>query len=258
MKSFLLFLLLIPILVFGKSIFLSTGAASFTPASISGLTLWYDLQDVTKYTLVSGNVSQLTDKSASGNNATQGTAGSRWVYGATALNSLPAMTSDGTKTMTLGASAYASIPATIFVVGVNTSSAGAVSGTVFGTVAAGSNYMPFLAPTTGNNLELSNSTESADSLVLAGITQNTPFIYAATINTGLSAVAMYLSNSAQSLSYNNIVHAYTTAGLINFVVLGGSAFGFVGSIGEILVYNSVLGTTDRTNVYNYLHTKWGI
>jgi hypothetical protein len=62
----------------------------WNPSMIS-TALWLDAADATTVTTVSGAVSQWNDKSGNGRNATQGTAGNRPVYQASAQNGLNAV-----------------------------------------------------------------------------------------------------------------------------------------------------------------------
>ena len=52
-------------------------SAAFTPASLSGLTLWYDPSDAATITESGGAVSQVDDKSGNDYHATQATGASQ-------------------------------------------------------------------------------------------------------------------------------------------------------------------------------------
>jgi len=72
--------------------------ALWTPADIS-TSLWIDAADSSTVTTVSGNVSQINDKSGNGRNFSQATSGSRPVYTAGGLNGRNVMTFDGTRSL---------------------------------------------------------------------------------------------------------------------------------------------------------------
>lgn len=64
----------------------------FTPASLSGLTLWLDASDAATITQVAGSVSQWNDKSGNGNHVTQGTGANQPITGTNQQNTRNVLT----------------------------------------------------------------------------------------------------------------------------------------------------------------------
>ena len=69
-------------------------ASGFNPRSISGLALWFDANDSSTITTVSGAVSQWNSK-VGGYTATQTTANNRPAYSATSFNGKAGVSFDG-------------------------------------------------------------------------------------------------------------------------------------------------------------------
>jgi hypothetical protein len=68
-------------------------------------------------------------------------------------------------------------------------------------------------------------------------------------------LSFYLNNVADGVTTND--KALTASTPQHRIGTGGGAHqGFVGTIGEILKYNTVLGSTDLTTNYDYLAAKW--
>ena len=74
-------------------------ASGFNPRSIAGLKIWYDVANTASMTFNGSTVSQINDLSGNSFHATQSTANNQPAYSATALNSRPGLTHDGTDTL---------------------------------------------------------------------------------------------------------------------------------------------------------------
>lgn len=87
-----------------QSPFPTSGAAAFSPPSIAGLKVWYDLSDITTLfqdsagtTPVAADgdvIGRMNDKSGIGNNAAQGTTANKPLYKTNIQNGLPALKTD--------------------------------------------------------------------------------------------------------------------------------------------------------------------
>jgi hypothetical protein len=78
------------------------GPTLWTPANLSGLSLWLDAADATTITESSGLVSQWDDKSGNGNHATQSTASDQPSYGTPTINTKNVINFASGKFMTTG------------------------------------------------------------------------------------------------------------------------------------------------------------
>lgn len=232
--------------------------AIFTPKSIGNLSLWLDAADRTTVSLSGSIVSAWYDKSGNENNATPPIAGPS--YNAASKNGMGTLSFNGT-------SAFLNSPCTIntashslFVVhnpvNVNTNSTAndtrilSFQGTAPSFIIFPYNY--------GQRQGYSNgyftpSTVNMPEGDVAGVYQ----VICANIQSGSSAV------------YNNGTVVSTSASAITTAVsntLSIGAYGLVpsqqqyyyGSIAEIIIYNSVLTTSERQQVEGYLAWKWGL
>lgn len=227
-------------------------AAVAVPLQVTGLTLWYDLQDAATVTVTSGKVSAIADKSVSANNASQGTAGNRPVYNATSLNSNPGMEFDGTTLQLNAGAAFAKLPGTYFVIAKKSGSLSSKGAVLGGTFAYGPVYLIgdyfYAADASGGGIEFDSP----------GITLNTAFMYTGFYGTNNSDTKMYLNNTNLTPFAAN-THL-SAAGLTSVTYIGSdnaNARSFYGSIGEILIYDNLISGADRTKIYNYLKAKWG-
>src|SRR5215469_10301422 len=88
------------------------GGVAWTPASLPGLTAWYDAKTAASIILNGSTVSQWNDRSPNAYNAIQGTAANQLTYNATGMNSFPCLTGNGSTTLMTAA-----VPAGAFTAG---------------------------------------------------------------------------------------------------------------------------------------------
>jgi hypothetical protein len=236
--------------------------STFDPRIIPGCTLWLDAADESSVTLSGSNVTSWRDKSTTGNNAT---ASSNWptYLSATSgqnnkrvISFVSASTQSFTLTassMPIGTSAF-----TMFIASKPTSNAnlnvimwgnnGIASQGIFMryTSAFGSPGIGFAPGTTAN--------QTTDSTTLL----NTFNVFSGTCSGGASSLLVGWRsgnpfNSAGTTYSSNI----GTAGAFIGRTIGASQY-LNGTIGEIIIYNSALSTTDRQQVEGYLTWKWGV
>ena len=231
-------------------------AGGWTPADITGLTGWWDASDSSTVTLVSGKVSQWDDKSGNSRHLTQGTDGSRPTYAGT-INGLSVLTFDGTDdflahtTDTRLANASDGSWTACAVASTNTTSDTSqylYHGGAFDT------YAPQMIRTNGANVESigQQSTGGYVADAQGTVSAYTPF-QSSGVQTS-SSVQAFLngsSNGATSMTApTNTLHPIYVGRVHN----GGGIVN--GSVAELIVYDSALGTTDRQTVEAYLKAKW--
>lgn len=225
-------------------------SGGFTPADLTNLTLWYDLQDGTKVTVVSGKVSALTDKSTAANNASQGNASLRPVYDATSINGHPAM--DGSSTTQLGLAMGSTAirnPSSVFVVlkhGSNDGRGSIITKATnsYGAIYAVNAFLYSYALDTAGEMQSTTGTTASQGAVVEW-----------DFATSNGASKMYIDNSALTLGTNNAWPAGSQASYTDLMGTG-TVRSFDGSVGEIIICDSVT-SQQRTNTYNYLKAKWG-
>jgi len=228
--------------------------SAFTPASITGLTIWLDAQNSTNVLVTGGQVTAWSDSSSSGNTFTAG--GGIITYAQpSGINNRPALdftqanpiTTYLSKTLTLSANQI-----TLFMV-VNQTGKGAGNSELFFTQ---NNYQYFdlfgnTNPGQSGNLALNARNSTQNDTGVDTIT-NSPIVLISVIVSTTETV--YVNGSLTS------VNAISTSGLslntsLTWAVSGG---GFLGYIGEVIVYPSALVDTDRQRVEGYLAWKWGL
>lgn len=257
MKTKIAFLILF---LFGTVLFaglrtmtpIKQASGPFTPASITGLKLWIDMQNSGSITQSLGLISQINDLSGNGNNLTQAIAANQFSYSATAFNSKPGAVRSGTpntQLMTLVSSIYY-LPSTIIFVGYinNTSNNNTFGGTGF-------SYYWTKLQGAGTDTYSDPGECSTSGTV---ITANTAFDMMLIIpSSSASATSTYVDNV---LATNGSCSGTYAAGQ-TVDRLGYNSFNagnnFKGAFGEILVYNKAISGSDRANLYTYIKNKWG-
>lgn len=224
-----------------------------TPAAIAALTnmtTWFDMQDSTAYTLVGSKVSVLKDKSSAANNATQGTDANRPSYVASAINSKPAIYSDGTALYLDTSTTMMRNPVSIFgVVQKATDAHGAILAGV--NAAYGAFY--FIHSYSYNYNESNLAEVRADTV----LTLNTPAIVEIDYATTNGASQIWLNNVALTMTANTAWPSGTLSGYTRFLGAQFDARNWEGYVGEFIICDSV-SSTQRNNLYSYLKTKWGL
>lgn len=227
------------------------GAAAFSPLDLSGLVGWWDASDTSTITESGGAVSQWDDKSSNGYHVAQATEAFKPTLNTGSINGLDALNfpDDPTKMSATGVASLAWKPATVFVVAKITNSA---TDKTF--IAQGdSGYFQFRA-TTAEKLGLLKS--SAANIGESTTANSTTVASLSAVTYDSSGNYAFFTNGAANGSGTN--NQTLTASTAIYVGNRQTAENFLGDIGEIVVYDTVLGSTDRATVESYLMTKWGI
>ncbi len=251
---------------------LAPRATGFNPKSISGLSLWLDASQSSSVTLNSGNVSQWSDLSGNGRNFTQATAAAQPLYATAAMNGRSVVRADGTNhsmSQTAGTSINAASITMIFAMRHVTWQAGVAKyPNLFDT------DLTAFEPD-GLRFEQYNNAESAvvgdtnSFQALPVLTTSAvglaPRVLTFTANSATLGLAVR-SNGAASASVTVTATNYPTAFATG---TRGPFFLFVGfwnvaerrsnaEIGELLIYNRALSTSELQQAERGLGRKWGI
>lgn len=231
---------------------LSSDGSGFSPASISGLTLWLKAHAITG--LNDGDpVATWTDLSGNGNNATQAVGANRPKYKTNIVNALPVVRFERDDSSNLGfADVFSSLTAAeIFVaVKINTDPPVAFADALwyFGSTASDSHY-----PFTDGNIYEDFGTSVRKTVGNPGQSLAIWAIYNITSISG--EFTTRLSGTQIFTTATNTVGFTTTAAIGKSI--GGAGF-LDGDIAEIIMYNAKLSSGDRTLVKTYLASKYGI
>lgn len=222
----------------------------FSPLNITGLVGWFDATDASTITFSSGSsVSLLSDKSGNGFNVSQGTVGQQPVLVSNIIGSNPVLRfTQASSTVLTNASALAaslgSGPISLILVERNMT-------------APSGNPGPFgfnAGPNFGNVFQYNAGYLGGfQPFATSAFTSATGrFDYYNRTNTGSGAIGS-INGTLESVN-DNATGTYSGAFFI-----GRGPNGFLsGDIGEIIIYNSNLTTTERQKVEGYVAWKWGL
>lgn len=241
---------------FYASAHVAAGGA-FAPDDIAGLTLWLDADDASTITETSGNVTEWADKSSQA--LTFSPISGNAVTGTRTINSLNALDFVGA-----GNSRYESDTTALLVNGTDgtfTAFAVATTDTTSGIAdlisqdQSGGSRMPQYMRRNGSNFETVRIIGSVVSDG-SGVTLSTGTAYLFRVSHSASGAAV---EAVVDGSSNGAGSGSGTNGTLTLTVdLGRSSNGdWDGLIGEILFYNSILGSSDIASVETYLSDKWG-
>lgn len=220
------------------SLMAARGIKLFSPLDITGLKLWLKADSLS---LTDGSaITAWTDSSGNGNDGSGGAFGNS-TYKTAIQNGLPIARFDGTSSGVNIPAVVSAIPYTILIVANQTSK-------------------------TTNGVLIQR--RSGGSLMLIRLDITTGFFRASAGNSRVDAadhsgafhVFTTILNSASSFAYvdgSQIIAADMGSNVPGTLALGtdGSAF-LTGDIGEILVYDTSLSSTNRGLVEAYLKSKW--
>ncbi len=230
--------------------------SGFTPASISGLRLWYDLSDVATITKDGSNIiSAVADKSGNGY-AGAGSGG--LLYVANAKNGLSVAQFGGTNSqirttagidLTAFSAALVAMPSSVvrykLLLGASVKPNGQLN-LIEEFNATDSALGVFGLPATENTVTPQNSFVASNFYQLlwtyAGGVPGLNTIY-------INGVSSGTGNIASGKLYTNDLTIGYDAGSNGW-------FGFAGQMGEIVVYDHVLSAPDQVLLNNYLQAKW--
>ena len=228
--------------------------AAFSPRQISGCALWLDGADPAGTGVVpsAGTLATWVDKSTAGNNATGGVS-------PTYSSTTKAVSFNGSSTYLQ--TSLSAVPSNETFFAVFTSTIPISNANRFNCIigASGNNGRDInvLTSSAGNSsaYDLRYDSWAVGSISLTGyggITFNTLTLATTQFTGGQGAGSTYGSNfgSFQSLSFSS--SSTTRIGAGN----GGDYF--TGTINEIIIYNTVLGLSDRQKIESYLAQKWGL
>ena len=234
--------------IVSSSTTITTTSVTFAPTSVTGCSLWLDAADTATITYSSGsNVSQWSDKSGLGNNATQSTSTSQPISGSVSTNGKNVLNFTG-KSMIYPTINNTTI--TVFCI---------YNNTTFVPYGPPVNVGPFAffyaAPNSKVGIgRLAVTDEVLASWSSAGLTTSQYVIYGGTVSVSGNTTSFLYFNGTQvatvSVNSSGGTSAYSVGDSINNMTSG--------NIAEVLIYNSVLSTTDRQKVEGYLAWKWGL
>lgn len=243
------------------------GVAPFDPKSITGLTVWLKADaGITKDG--SNLVSDWTDQSGNGNNFSQSSAGNKPTYTASAQNGLPAITFDGSSDYMTTAANVTLGTYSIFVVASRAVWANLTNGGIWGHNFATNGLAGRACGVVGSafnfwqNNELFSvgngygNSQTPYAVGPAGTLANNSYnLIAAGNGSANSFIRLNKASVVRAVTNATVTSSSTRMSLGTWYLAGSSDF-WNGKIAEVLIYNSVLSSSDITKVENYLTLKW--
>jgi len=223
-------------------------SGTLLPNTVAGLIAWYAADRITG---VANNAQFQTwsDLSGLANDLTQPTTGNRPRYLASSINGRPAVSFDGaTSVINFPVAFSAGTNNTLFYV-IQPSSA---------SPAALLDSIPGQANIYRNTPAGSWEWWNASPVWLLGLSGAIPVSFCLTATLAPSRQVLYERNNTL-ISTNT--HSSTTAMAWGSAVIGntnGTAPWYSGTIGELAIYNRALTATERTQIAQYLASKWAI
>jgi len=216
----------------------------------TGLNLWLRADNSITYN-GSNQVSQWTDVSGSQNNATQSVTANQPIFAASAINSLPAVTFNGS-------SAYLQLNQILADFSTGASVIAVVKPTA---VAANATIVDFENCAPGTYLSLKEPSSTASALNLFNSNWNSTVNSTNSVVVGSFQIHEAIFPPPIAASYTNTI-LNSNAGLAagnNYIgrASAGSNY-FNGQLAELYVYNAPLSSANRTALEGYLSTKYAI
>lgn len=238
-----------------RSMPLPVGAFGVPP--ISGYVAWFDAMDSSTITVSDGRVSQWSDKSGNGNNLVQATAGSQPNYGLAMLNGLPSVGFDGANDNLACTTITSSDRTFSWFAAMAVHSLNDISTVVGSGGGSGGLELRITSNTPGdghiivNKAGTSTLAETSSSVVA---TASRPFVVAACLSD--TDITLYANRLSETVS-NSTTFTGSRTVLVAFERTGGSRFAR-SHMGEMIAYDSTIGSTDALKIIDYLMSKWGI
>ena len=253
----------------------SSGVSHHLPSPpVSGYSGWLDAADTATITKTGSAVTSWSNKGSLGNTFSQATAAYQPVSGTTTQNSYNVIVYGANDGLVYSGSAsdwnflHNASGSTIFlafsnstgVQGYFVSNNAGTSGQIGTYWCQEATYQMSNVTTKGtpgsyviNNTTASNVITSA-------------FTYVTLIGDPANATAAnrsdYRIKQGSAIKNNTQTAAYTTSGASNPLVIGdvaaGSNLSFLGNMGEVLIYNSILSAGNILSTQQYLAAKWGV
>jgi hypothetical protein len=228
----------------------SVSSVGFLPTLIPGCQLWLDGTDTTSITLSGTNVTQWKDKSGNQNHSTS--------CSATYVNGINGRACMNNPVISGPIANSGSSIVSIFVIATNNRTGNSYDNMIALNVSSITNYYG------AGNLFLARAGDSGTPKAYYGFMNgnlssafapafDTPFMFNV-FQTGTTG-----STYGNGTDYGSVTTTGSTLTYTNYYIgtcIGGPAW--IGNIGEVIIFNKALTTTERQQVESYLAWKWGL
>ena len=236
-------------------------STNFTVKSIPGCTLWLDAADSSSITLSGGTttLTQWNDKSGNGNNATAGTTSP--VYVSSGINGMGVISFNGSTSYLNSQDLFSARSFAIFMIIRKQAAIGnAVTVALLGGTTLGTNQNLILAWGYDTTFTLSFFGNDLNYYSFPAYTGNPAtepaYLIGVTYTPGARVLYVNAKSVASDTNSTNIVS--DTGAAIGSWYIRGSDRTFNGFIGETLILNGSITTSQRQQVEGYLAWKWGL
>jgi len=228
----------------------SKSLSGFDPRTIPGCQVWLDGADQSSMTLSGSNVTQWSDKSGNGFNANAYTGVAAPVYSQSART----ITFNGTNYFYTN---YPSNPTNESIFIIFNSASVSAGNLIEGNKPSGGGARQIAFTTSGGNFNANASGVTAGPSI-SGYLTGVTYIGECFITSGSTQLYINGQNPSSSVSLSFTAGNTTNIGAFTTSQNGTPNYLYSGTISEILIYNTALGTTQRQQVEGYLAHKWGL
>lgn len=238
----------------GSGLWVASGPQFTSPTQIAGLIGWYDFSDGGYVTTSGSDITGVTDKSTTAANLSDGGGTNKLQYGVVTQNGLNTASNSAAASAylkTASSAVFSASSFTIFIVAMTTGAVGqskSIVGGQFTTTGAFATYR--------NNgttrFQTFENVGSAGANSGGGCINNTWNVLEMDAASGSGQTARYGVDTGSG-------SAGWPARTLGGITIGSSGTDTIlGAVGEVIIYNSRLSTTDRNKVQNWLKAKWAI
>ena len=225
------------------------------PKTISGLAVWLDAYDASTITLTGSNVTQWNDKSGNGKNAIS--ASGTITYNLSPINNMPTITFAAGSSLQFAityTTTFRNVFAVVTIGGLVNGSSYCVIGQYTGTSTVPAQVIAGYSAGLG---DIQFSTYNRQILITtsppSGFYNNTS-ILCTTTSTG--NVGIFVNGSSQGLATNNAGGSVFTAGSATQYINSRASLPLI--IGEIIIYDGIITSTQQQKIEGYLAWKWNL
>jgi hypothetical protein len=223
----------------------------FNPNTITGVQLWLDAADRRTLTLSGSNITQWGDKSSNAFTVSSNGSDPPGTVLGTQFNNLPVVSFPSNSQMNVTMAIPNSSSRSLFYV-VRASSAGSSFVMPLGSLSTNGNesyFVPNATSTSFNALDMQGSQTTCSFTYTGGSTQDTVFMLGAVAGTAgtINGNTQSITSSAANFATGSVTYTISR-----------SLYTRTWELGEMILFNVNLGTSQRQQVEGYLAWKWGL
>lgn len=236
----------------GSGLWVASGPQFTSPTQIAGLIGWYDFSDGGYVTTSGSDITGITDKSTQAANLSDGGGTNKFQYGVVTQNGLNTASNSSAAScyLTSASNAYGAPGSyTIFIAAMTTGAVGQSKNIVGGQFTTTGGFSLYRNNGT-TRFQTFENVGSAGANSGGGCVNNVWNVLEFDCATGSGQTARYGVDTGSGSA------GWPSRNLSTIILGSGGTDAILGAVGEVIIYNSRLGTTNRNKVQNWLKSKW--